>query len=213
MNRTPFQMIGALLLVALGVVMLLTTLNVITIDAGIVFGILFLAGGAAFLAFLVGNPRLNWWAVIPGLVLVAIGLLILFGDRMGNWAGSLMLVAIAIAFFVVYFMNRSFWWALIPAGILTTLAILIGIEEYVNMPGALFPGLMFLGFGATFLALYFLPTSVGRLRWAIWPAAVMLIMGFIMSLTTASALNWVWAVALILAGGYLIYRSVAAPRG
>jgi hypothetical protein len=206
-------MVGALLLIVLGVVMLLTTLNVITIDSGIVFGILFLAGGAAFLAILVGNPRLNWWAVIPGLVLAAIGIIILFGDRMGNWAGSLMLIAIAMAFFVVYFMNRTFWWALIPAGILTTLAILIGVEDVVHMPDTLFPGLMFLGFGATFLALYFLPTSVGRLRWAIWPAGVMLIMGFIMSLTTTSALNLVWAVALILGGGYLIYRSVAKPRG
>ncbi len=212
MNRTPAYMVGALLLIALGIVMLLVTLGVIETGADLVFGILFITGGLVFLAVLLGNTKLNWWAVIPGFVLIAIGLIIPFGDALGDWAGTLILGAIALSFLVVYLLQRSFWWALIPAGILATLAILIGLESAAGLPGALFPGLMFLGFGLTFIALYFLPTAAGRLRWAIWPAGVMLIMGFIMSLTTASTLNWFWAVALILGGGYLVYRSIAASR-
>ena len=39
-----------------------------------------------------------------------------------------------------------------------------------------------------------------------------LTLGVIISLSTASALNWVWAVALILGGAYLVYRAFTSSR-
>jgi hypothetical protein len=206
MNRTPAYMVGALMLIALGVVMLLMTLGVVHTGADIVFGILFIAGGLVFLAVFASSRRLNWWAIIPGLVLAAIGILILFGDSLGEWGGALIVGAIALAFLIIYLNNRAFWWAITPAGILASVALLTGVQ------GDSFVGLMFLGFALTFLAVYFVPTPAGRMRWAIWPAGVMLIIGVIISLETASVLNWVWAAALILGGIFLIYRAVTAPK-
>jgi len=213
MNRTPAYFVGALLLIALGVVMLLMTLGVIKSGMDIVIGILFLAGGLIFLAVFAAQRHVHWWAVIPGMVLAAIGLLILFEDSLGAWAGALVVGSIALAFFIIYFNNRAFWWAIIPAGVMTTVTLLIGFSGADSrLDGDIFASLLFLGIGLTFLVVYFLPTPTGRMRWAIWPAAILLGIGVIISIATASALNWVWAVTLIAGGVYLIYRAVASPR-
>jgi len=207
-------MVGALLLIGIGIVLLLQNLGVIAGTTELVFGMLFAAGGAVFLAVFVANRQTNWWAIIPGLVLVAIGILIWAGRWIGPWGGTLMLGAIALAFLIIYLNQRQFWWAIIPAGVLLTLALLVGLSEIIPdlQAGETFVALFFLGIGLTFLAVYFVPTAEGRMKWAVWPAGVMLIMGVIFSLTTPSALNWIWALALIAGGGYLMYRAMRAPK-
>ena len=161
MNRKPAYFVGALLLIGIGIVLLLQNLGILAGTSELVFGLLFVAGGAVFAAAFVGNRTPNWWAIIPGLVLAAIGILIWAGPNVGSWGGSLVLGAIGLAFLIVYLSNRQFWWAIIPAGIMLTLTILVGLTDLLPglENGSTFATLFFLGIGLTFLAVYFLPTA------------------------------------------------------
>jgi len=205
MNRTSGYLIGAVVLILIGVLLLLQNLGIIQVLEDVFWALAFAAAGVAFLVNFATSPRNHWWSVIPGMVLLALGALIGFESFLGDWAGALFLGAIAIAFWAVYLTQREFWWAVIPAGVLTTLAVVIGLEETIG--DLAFGGVFFLGLGITFALVFLLPTKE-ETKWAIWPAGVLLVMGAIMVLATTDLLNWLWAVALIAAGLYLIVRAL-----
>ena len=204
MNRTSGYLIGAVVLILIGVLLLLQNLGIIEGLEDIFLALGFAAAAGAFLANFGINPKGRWWSIIPGTVLLAIGVIITFGDTMGDWTGALMLGAIAIAFWIIFATQREFWWAVIPAGVLTTLTLVIGLESLERtVPGLETGGIFFIGLGVTFGLVFILPTKEST-KWALWPAGVLLAMGIIMVLATTDLLNWLWAVALIVAGLYLI---------
>ncbi len=86
------------------------------------------AGSALpFLYIFARNRQANWWALIPGGVLGLIGVTTVLGELLGEgWTDFLVLMGIALAFLVVFLINRRNWWALIPAGILALVAIGVG---------------------------------------------------------------------------------------
>jgi len=51
------------------------------------------------------------------------------------------------------------------------------------------------------------------MKWALIPAAVLLIIGLLIAAATASLLNYLWPVALILVGLYVIVRVLLPRRG
>jgi hypothetical protein len=214
MHRKPTFFVGALLLIGIGVILLLQNLGLLKHTADLVIGLLFFAGGALFVTTFFANRQSNWWAVIPGFVLAAIGVAIWVNPYIRAWGSVLVLGAIALAFLVVYANNRRFWWAILPAGAVLTLALQVGLSgavPEVRNVGA-FVSLFLLGIALTFLAVYFLPTPAGRRTWAIWPAGILLLMSLIGRLSTPSVLNWLWAAALIAGGLYLTYRALSAPQ-
>lgn len=192
--------IGGLALILVGVLYLLQTIGVLDNFWDIIWGVVFLAGGAVFLyTFYQGS----WWAVIPGCVLAAIGVLILLPDPLEMYGGAVFLFGTALAFWFVYFTAPGpRWWALIPAGVLTTLALVTFMPQLVgsDATGAIF----FLGLGATFM----LVALLAKLRWAYYPAAVLFLLGMLLLLSVGEAAGYIWAAVLILGGGYLIYRSM-----
>jgi len=104
-------------LILVGVLFLLQ--QVFSIPFGGLFvALLFAAGGAVFLYFLV-KDRSKWWAAIPGFVLLGLGALIGssllpgVGNRIG---GSIFLAFIGLGFLVVYLLRKDQWWPIIPAG-------------------------------------------------------------------------------------------------
>ena len=70
-------------------------------------------------------------------------------------------------------------------------------------------GVFFLGLAATFGLVSQVSTPEGKMKWALIPAAVLAIMGFLFLLTLGGLMNYVWAVALILGGAFLIWRTLA----
>lgn len=207
-NRTGTLAIGTLLVV-IGVLFLLQNFNVFGSIGDFVWMVLFGAGGLAFLYVFATNQQ-QWWAVIPGFVLLGLAALIGFGDKLGAWGGALFLGSIGLAFWVIYFIRRDFWWALIPGGVLTTLAVVAALGE--NLPGEMTGSIFFLGLAATFALLYFLPGAAGQTRWAIIPAAVLGVMGLMLMLSMGGLINYLWAIGLILAGVYLLYRAAPFTR-
>jgi hypothetical protein len=116
------------------------------------------------------------------------------------------LLAIALPFFVIYFRSPENWWAIIPAGVMTVLALITGLaisgwvnENRAGYVSALLAG----GLAATFAVIW--------LRHARdWAKTVTVILAAlaVASVFFASATEIIWPIAIILAGAYLLYNSM-----
>jgi len=203
---------GALLVIA-GVLLLLQNFSVLTFGWDLIWSLLFALGGAAFVAVFL-KDREQWWAIIPGFTLLGIGGLIglaaILPESAGAWGGTFFLGAISLAFWVIFALRRENWWAVIPGGVLLTLAVVAGLAEAAG--GIATSGLFFLGLAATFGLVYLLPTPEGRMKWAIIPAGILGAMGVLIILAATAVVNYLWPLALILAGLYLVYRSFFSRR-
>ncbi|MBM4458173.1 MAG: hypothetical protein FJ011_10475 [Chloroflexi bacterium] len=195
-----------LLLVALGVVFLLQNFGLLSGIANLVWVTLFGLGGLAFLWVFITNNE-QWWALIPGFTLLGLAGLIGFGGRLGEWGAALFLAAIGLSFWLIYAVRRDFWWAIIPGGALFSVALLVALSDVMKGEAAV--GVFFLGLAATFGLVSQVSTPEGKMKWALIPAAVLAIMGFLFLLTLGGLMNYVWAVALILGGAFLILRTLA----
>ncbi|MCS7061783.1 MAG: hypothetical protein RMN25_11550 [Anaerolineae bacterium] len=213
MSRLDTRIVlGALLIIA-GLSFLAQSLGFIPNGWGALWAAVLFVAGIVLVAWPFADRR-QWWAAIPGLALLGLAgaiflSMVLPADR-GEVAGAVFLGAVGLGFIVVYFLRRDFWWALIPAGVLMTLAgvtwsasFLSGLES-----GALF----FLGLGLTFGVVALIPTPHGRMSWAWIPAGILGLMGVLIMLALGSLLNYVWPVALIAAGVYLLVRSFLLKR-
>lgn len=151
--------------------------------------------------------RSRWWALIPGFALGVIGVIpIMTVSLKGEYAGGLINILIGLPFLAAYLMSRRAWWALIPAGVMISIGlmiILIGVFGDGRVTGAVAPGVMFLGWAATFGVLW-LRRDLHSTHWAKYPAIVLAGLGLIVILGSAG-FNFVWPVILIGGGLLLLY--------
>jgi len=214
MRRFEVRVIGAILLIAAGVLFLLQNLGVPLGGLTLLWALLFGAGGLVFL-YVFLTDRANWWALIPGFALLGLaGVMILnqVAPRLGEvWGGALVLGGIGLAFWMIYFTNRENWWALIPGGVMVTLALVTVLSSV--LAGVETGGAFMLGLGLTFGLLSLVRTPEGRMRWALIPAAVFVVIGLLITAATASLLQYLWPAALIVLGLYMIFRVVGSGRG
>ena len=196
------------LLVLAGVLFLLQNLGLFQI--GELFWVVLLALGALFFLSIFLQNKANWWALIPGLTLISVGIIVLINwispDRGERWSGSIILAGIGLSFALIYLVARQNWWAIIPAGVLFTLAVIAGLEEFFPALGT--AGLFFLGLGLTFALVALLPNPQGDLRWAWIPGGILLLVGSIFLVAGGNLFVYVWPVILILAGGLFIVRAL-----
>jgi hypothetical protein len=209
MNMSTSRIIWGILLVLAGLFLLLQNLGLLAFNLGaLLVPFFFGAGGLIFLAVSASN-RDHWWSLIPGFVLLSIGGLIALDQvapRLAStWGGSFFLGGISLAFWLIFLTQREHWWALIPAGVLTTLAAVAGLAQLTT--GTATGSLFFLGMAATFALVYLFPGPQGRQGWALLVAGVMLVLGTFTLLANAAVLQYVWPLALILLGAYLLLRS------
>jgi hypothetical protein len=124
----------------------------------------------------------NWWALIPGGVMLFLALTTLLVDSAGGeWVGALFLFMIALSFFVVYLNNRSRIWALLVAYILAVL----GVAPLMSVGGrdAAYYGPIFLfAVALPFFVIYFRSEENW---WAIIPAGSVTVIAIIAALAIA----------------------------
>jgi len=207
MKRFDVRTVGAILLIVVGILLLLQNLGVFEVIVALIWPLLFAALGANLLYVFLTN-RAYWWTIILGFALLSGAVLSALdqflpqvGDILG---GTIFLGGIGLAFWVIYFLNREHWWAVIPGGVMFTVALVAGLDAVFE--GAEMGGVLFLGLGLTFGLLSLLPTPHGQMRWALIPAAVLLVMGLLITAATTGILQYLWPAALILAGLYLLFR-------
>lgn len=197
MQRFDPRIVLGLVLLLGGGLLLLQTMGYVGNASTFFWGGVFALAGVAFLSLLFAG---QWWAAFPGMTLIGLGALVFFGDQLGEFGGLVFLGAIAISFWIVYLLGRERWWAIIPAGVLSTLAIV------TIMPGRVGPfgtgGVFFIGLALTFL----LVALATGFRWAFYPAAILGVLGVLATASTLDYANYVWALALIALGGWLVLR-------
>ena len=207
MKRFDVRAVGGILLIVVGILLLLQGFGILGVVVALIWALVFGAAGLVFL-YVFLTDRANWWAVIPGFGLLGIAALIALdefwpqvGDAVG---GALFLGGVGLAFWIIYFINRKHWWAVIPGGVMFTLALVAGLSPIYEGPAM--GGVFFLGLGLTFGLLSFVPTPHGRMKWALIPAAVLLVMGLLITAITTGILDVLFAAVLILVGLYFLFR-------
>jgi hypothetical protein len=165
-------------------------------------GAIFLGGiGLSFWYVYFSSRVERWWALIPAGVLTALVLMIVVTQQYQDFGAAIFLGGIGLSFFAVYFTSRNErWWAIIPGGVLVTLAgVTVAAQRFGEFQTA---GFFFFGLAITFL----LVALLAGMRWAYWPAAVLGIMGFLGIASLLNFANYIWAVALIGVGAFMLFR-------
>jgi len=210
MSKRNSSMIWGIILVVAGVVFLLQSLGIVDEIGPLVFAPIFGVAGLAFVTVYLRNKK-SWWALIPGFGLLGLASMMLidmFLPRVGTIVGAgILLGALAASFLVIYATERENWWALIPCGVLSTLS-------GITILGELFPSfdaglLIFLGLGATFFVVALTPAPEGSRRWALIPGCVLTVFGAILLAESTTFFAYLWPALLIIAGGYLVYRTMS----
>ncbi len=200
------------LLLAAGILALLQNFNVLPGALNLLWTVL-MGGAGLFFLYVYVADRANWWALIPGIILLDLAVVVALSltrlALLEAWAGPLVLGGIGLSFWAVYLARREHWWAIIPGGVLFTLAAVAGIDTvFQRMERRVDTGgVFFVGLGLTFALVGLLPTPRGRMRWAFIPALVLVIMGLFIFAAAEQLLNYLWPVALILFGLYLVFRT------
>jgi hypothetical protein len=207
MKRTDTNILIGLILLGAGFLFLLVNLGLLDSAAAAIWAAAFAVGGGAFLAVF-WRDRAHWWALIPGFVLLSIGTLIGLNEYAPSfdeaWGGALVLGGISLSFWMIYLTDRARWWAVIPGGVLLSVTTIVILSS--QLPGQELGWVIFLGMALTFGLVYLLPTGERRNRWAIYPAAMLLLMALLLMAMMGQVINIVWPIALILAGLYIAYR-------
>ena len=195
------------LLILIGLFLLLLTTNVIDIrfDTSWLFGILFLIGFIFFMAFYFSTHREQFWPLIPGITLLGLAILILSEKigLQGQIGAVLFMLFIGLSFLAVYVFHREHWWAIIPAGVVGSVSLVIFFGDILGV------GLMFLGMGATFIALYFvLAPTEEKHWWPLIPGGILAFMGLLFLFFQRGEFgNFILPIALIIIGVILIINS------
>ena len=123
-------------------------------------------------------------------------------------AGIVVLFAVALPFFVVYFRSpERKWWALIPPGLPASAGLVAAIVLFPGLPtpGAydgILNAVMYLGIAVTFAVIGLRHHRRWALLFAILAAVMAVANGFL------SGFQQYWPVLLVLAGFYLLYNAV-----
>jgi hypothetical protein len=117
----------------------------------------------------------DWWAFIPGCVLLGVAATLWLDQQhiKGEWIGSLMLFSIALPFLLIYVIKRgSFWWALIPGGILTVIGVIPILT--LGVPGQVVGTFVLWVIALAFFIVYLANRRNG---WALIPGGVLFVIG------------------------------------
>lgn len=201
MRRIDPRLLIGVLLVLGGLLSLLDVWGVISDAGGIFWGMIFAAGGLAFL-YLLFNNRGNWWAAFPGFALLGLAASAFLPDSLEPYSGLAFFLGLSTAFWWVYLTDRARWWAIIPAGVLLTLGIVSALD---NIEGLETGGVFFLGLGATFLLVALLP-GTGTRSWAWIPGVLLVLFGAVLGTPLFGLAGYFWPAVLIVLGGFFVLR-------
>lgn len=137
-------------------------------------------------AYLTDRTR-NWWALIPGGVMLFLALTTLLVDNVGGeWIGAIFLLMITLAFLIVYLADRTRTWALLVAYIFGVLSLAPMLAAGGDM-AAYFGSILMFAIALPFFIVYF--RSPEDNWWAIIPAGALSVIGVIAALAIAGLIT------------------------
>ena len=195
----------ALILIATGVLVLLQNTGIAAGDTGQVISlVLLIALGIFFTAmYFPGRRQWFWVALGLGCFSFALGNAVYFIPTVDEFYRQIVIfIGLGISFLTIYLQNRMNWWAMFPAGLLISLGASQLIEQAYPDFGA--GGVLVFGLGLSFLILYLVPTPVGRLRFALLPAIILLAIGVVIVIGQPFNITDYLLPALILLAGVVL---------
>jgi len=146
------------------------------------FGLL-LPFAAAYLA----DRKNNWWALIPGGIMLFLAMVLLLVDNVGGeWIGTMFLFLIGLTFFVVYMNNRSRWWALLVAYIMFVLSLAPAMASFGGDTAAYYGAIFLFAVALPFFVVYFRTEDNW---WAIIPAGSLTALALVAAAAVAGWIN------------------------
>lgn len=212
MKWPALRILWGLLLVLTGILFLLNTFGFITIG-DYLWAIIFVIGGLAFLSIFIAD-RKQWWWLFPGFSLLVVGVIIIlertFPALPDDFGGMIALAGIGLVFLIIFLINTENWWALIPTGSMFSIALAIGLSQFLT--GLEIGGVFLVGLGLTFGVLSIVPTQQGRMRWALIPAGILIIVGLLVLLTAVNLISFLWPLGLIALGALILYGVIRSRK-
>jgi hypothetical protein len=198
-----WALIPAGIMLFLGLLMLVVdTAN----DEWIGTWLLFTISLSFFVVYLT-NRSTRTWALLVAYIMFVVSLApamsVVDGD-LAAYFGSVLLFAIALPFFVVYFSSRDNWWAIIPAGVLTTVAVIatLGISGWIHdkESGGYSNAILMGGLAVTFAIVWLRHAKA-------WAKIVTIVLAAlaVTSVLFAAYTEMLWPLAIIVVGAYLLY--------
>ena len=206
MKKDLSRLVWGGVLILAGILFLLQEMRILG-NAFQFLWLLIMAAGSVVFLWIYFSRKDQWWAIIPGLVLLGLAVSVL--DGLLNilpgmdWTGAIFLGCIGLAFWFVYLRRQDQWWAVIPGGVMLTLAAVTALDNFFDWGEAVF----FLGLAATFLLVAVLPNSGQDTRWAFIPAAILGIIGFTIFAPIKNVMLFLWPVLLIAIGVFILFRN------
>ena len=155
------------------------TLATNNVDTAAVATPLFVGLILPFAAAYLSDRAQNWWALIPGGVMLFLALVTLLVDSTGGqWVGALFLFMIAGTFLVVYLNNKTRTWALLVAYITGVLGI-APLMATGGRDAAYFGPIFLFAVALPFFLLYF---RSPQNWWAIIPAGTVSVLAIVTAL-------------------------------
>jgi hypothetical protein len=151
------------------------------------------------------RDRLQWWALIPAYVLLAVAAMILLSETVllpDAFEATFILTSIALPFLVVYLRNQTQWWALIPAYVLLSIGIMIPLEEIGILNDFLTPAYVMFVIAIPFFVVYI---RNPKQWWPLIPGGIMAAFG--LSFLLVEAFQYVFPALVILVGFWILLRS------
>ena len=208
MDRLWWRLIAGLLLIAVGIILLLAQLEMISLTGPLWGGVVLLAGSSVFLALWLGNPS-EWWPLIPGGIMAGWGAGTLCGALgLASWVVTLLGFGGTVApfLYILFRLGASeAWWALIPAGVIGAWGAGAVLSD-VGLHEAVVPLVGFVGSAVPFLLIFAMDRQ--KNWWALIPAAVMGLMGVVVTL--GEVVGEEWTATFIMLGIALAFFVVSA---
>lgn len=212
MRWPTLRILWGILLILAGILFLLNTLGFITIGEYL-WAIIFVVGGLAFLSIFLAD-RKQWWWLFPGFSLLVVGVIIIlertFPALPDEFGGMIAMGGIGLVFLIIFLINTENWWALIPAGTLLSIALAIGLSQLLT--GLEIGGVFLIGLGITFGIVAFVPTSQGPMRWALIPAGILIVVGFLVLVAASNLISYLWPLGLIALGALILYGVIRSRK-
>ena len=133
--------------------------------------------GIFFTAMYFPSKRQWFWIALGlGCFSFALSNLVYFIPALDEYYRQVIIfIGVGVSFLSIYLHNRMNWWAMFPAGLLLSLGASQLLEQLAPALDA--NGIILLGLGLAFLVLFIVPTPIGRLKFALLPAVILLVLG------------------------------------
>jgi len=219
MDEKQRKIILGCLLILVGLLILLSNLDVLNFSNQLSTGGAILLVGITLISFYL-NETQKFGLLIAGELASALGLALIVGALeiipafyQTELTWIVILGGVSAAFGTVFLHDRRQIWSLLPTGVLFSVGLLVFMETFMNPAAGNLWVLFLTGLSLTFWALFYFSPNRAQSGWARFVAFILLAVALlIFHFTNRDALisRVLFPILLILGGGYYIYHGLSS---